>query len=142
MATEAKQTVHTGNTVYIMIAGKIVGRAQSVQGERSYGTTGIYELGSIMPQEHVYLRYEGSITVDRFRMKKENFYKLGITALGEEILKRDVIEFLVVDNLTKEVIISYRGCSAVSYDENFNTNEIVSERAVFQYLSASDTRGS
>jgi hypothetical protein len=139
MATQAKQTVHTGNTVYLMVAGKVVGRAQSAQGERQYGTTGVYEIGSIMPQEHVYLKYEGTITVNRLRMKKENFYSLGITALGEEILQRDIIDLVVMDNLTKEVIIAYRGCSAVNYNESFTANEIVTEECQFMYLSSSDT---
>ena len=82
MASEAKQTVHTGNTVLLMIKGKPVGRAQSASGRREYGTTGVYEIGSIMPQEHVYLRYEGTLTVERLRMKKENFAKLGYASLG------------------------------------------------------------
>ncbi len=140
MSTEANQTVHSGNTVYIMINGKIVGRAQSLQGEREYGTTYVYQIGSIMPQESIYLKYAGTITVERLRMKKENFFSLGIAALGEEILKRGVIEMLVVDNLTKEVIISYRGCSAVSYNESIQANEILTEQLQFQYLSASDTK--
>lgn len=109
MASEKKQSVHSGNTVYIMVGGKIVGRAQSASGQREYGTTGVYEIGSIMPQEHIYLRYEGTITVERLRMKKENFAKLGFASLGEEILTKDVIDLVIVDNLTKDVIISYHG---------------------------------
>ncbi|AKA61286.1 virion structural protein [Staphylococcus phage Stau2] len=109
MASEAKQSVHTGNTVMIMVKGKPVGRAQSAKGQREYGTTGVYEIGNIMPQEHVYLKYAGTITLERLRMKKENFADLGYASLGEEILKKDIIDILVVDNLTKQVIISYHG---------------------------------
>lgn len=109
MASQAKQSVHSGNTVMLMIKGKPVGRAQSASGTRSYGTEGVYEIGSIMPQEHVYLKYEGELTVERLRMKKENFAKLGYASLGEEILKKDIIDIVVIDNLTNEVIISYHG---------------------------------
>ncbi|AAY53328.1 virion structural protein [Listeria phage P100] len=123
-----------------MIKGKIVGRCQSASGERSYGTTGVYEIGSIMPQEHVYLKYEGSLTVDRLRMRKEDLAKLGITALGEDILKRDVIDIVMMDNTTKEVIIAYRGCSAETYNEEIKANEIVSESARFLYLSAANVK--
>lgn len=138
MASEAKQTVQTGNTVLLMIKGKPVGRAQSATGQRSYGTTGVYEIGSIMPQEHVYLKYEGTLTVERLRMKKENFAKLGYASLGEEILKKDIIDIVVIDNLTKQVIVSYHGCSANNYNETWNTNEIVTESVEFSYLTASD----
>lgn len=137
MATERKQTVHSGNTVYIMIDGHVVGRAQSASGQRSYNTTGVYEIGTIMPQEHVYLKYEGSINVERLRMKKENFANLGIASLGEDILKRDIFDLVVVDNLTKDVIISYHGCSAENYNEEFRANEIVTESINFLYLYAS-----
>lgn len=132
MASQAKQTVHTGNTVLLMIKGKPVGRAQSASGRREYGTTGVYEIGSIMPQEHVYLRYEGTLTVERLRMKKENFAKLGYASLGEEILKKDIIDIVVVDNLTKQVIISYHGCSANNYNEEWRTNEIVNKIATLK----------
>lgn len=118
MASQAKQAVHTGNTVLLYIKGKPVGRAQSASGRREYGTTGVYEIGSIMPQEHVYLKYEGTLTVERLRMKKENFAKLGYASLGEEILKKDIIDILVIDNLTKQVIISYHGCSANNYEKD------------------------
>ena len=53
MATQRSQTVHNGCTVLLKVKGKVVGRAQSLDGRRSYGTEGVYELGSIMPQEHI-----------------------------------------------------------------------------------------
>lgn len=136
MATQNEQTVHTGNTVLLMVNGKVIGRAQSINGERQYGTTGVYEIGSIMPQEHVYLRYEGTITLNRFRMKKESLDQLGLAALGEDILQRGVIDIVVMDNLTKQVIISYRGCSAESLSETFSAGEITAEDSTWQYLTA------
>lgn len=140
MASVTNQSVHTGNTVYLMINGRVIGRAQSASGERQYGTTGIYEIGSIMPQEHVYLRYEGSLTLERMRMKKEDLAKLGITALGEDILKRDVIDIVMMDKLTKEVVVAYRGCSAQNYSESFTANEVVSESATFLYLTSANVK--
>lgn len=137
MATQNQQTVHTGNTVLLMVNGKVIGRAQSIDGERQYGTTGVYEIGSIMPQEHVYLRYEGTISLNRFRMKKESLDQLGLSALGEDILQRGVIDIVVMDNLTKQVIISYRGCTAESLSETFSVGEITAEDSTWQYLTAS-----
>ena len=136
MASVTNQTVHTGNTVYLMVAIKIIGRAQSISGERQYGTQGVYELGSIMPQEHVYLRYEGTITLERFRMKKESLDQLGLAALGEDILQRDIIDIVVMDALTKEVIVTYYGCSCSSRSESFSSGEIASESSSWQYLSS------
>lgn len=137
MSNVHEQTVQSGNTVYLMANGHVVGRAQSVAGERQFGTQGVYEIGSIMPQEHVYLRYEGTIDLERFRMKKESLDKIGLGALGEDILERGVIDIVIMDNYTKEVIIAYRGCTAINLNENFTANEIVTENASFYYLTSS-----
>lgn len=137
MANVYEQSVDTGNTVYLMANGHVIGRAQSINGERSYGTEGVYEIGSIMPQEHVYLRYEGSVTLNRYRMKQESLDKLGLAALGEDILEKGVIDIVVMDNLTKQVIIAYRGCTAVSLNENFEVGAIAGEELEMTYLSAS-----
>ena len=142
MASVLNQSVHTGNTVYLMIGNRIIGRAQSASGERSYGTQGVYEIGSIMPQEHVYLRYEGNLTLERMRMKKEDLASLGITALGEDILLRDVIDVVMMDNLTKSVVVAYRGASAVSYSESFTSGEIVSESSQWSYLTSASVSNS
>ena len=136
MASVTNQTVHTGNTIYLMVANKIIGRAQSISGERQYGTTGVYEIGSIMPQEQVYLRYEGTITLDRFRMKKESLDQLGLAALGEDILQRDIIDIVVMDSLTKEVIVTYYGCSCNSLSESFAVGDIAGENSTFCYLTS------
>ena len=60
MASINNQTVQTGNRIYIQIKNHVIARAQSLSGSRSYGTQGIYQIGSIMPQEHVYLKYTGT----------------------------------------------------------------------------------
>lgn len=136
MATQANQKVHSGNTVYLMVNGKVIGRAQSIDGTRSYGTEAIHEIGSIMPQEHVYLRYEGTISLSRMRMKTESLDQLGLTALGEDILTRDVIDIVVMDNLTNQVIVAYHGCSANDTSETFAEGQVSTEDATFSYLEA------
>nr|WNM56060.1 virion structural protein [Staphylococcus phage S-CoN_Ph38] len=40
--------------------------------------------------------------------------------------------------MTKDVIISYHGCSAENYNEEFRANEIVTESINFLYLYASN----
>lgn len=136
MATVDDQSVQTGNTIYLMVQQKPIGRAQSFNAERSFGTTGVYEIGSIMPQEHVFLKYTGSIQMERFRMKKQSLATLGFAALGEEVLKLPIIDIVAVDNLLNEVIIAYRGCSIDTYNEDYRANEIVTESARFYYLTS------
>jgi hypothetical protein len=120
-----------------------IGRAQGIEGERSFGTEGIYELGSIMPQEHVYNRYEGAFSVERFFIRKKalnygDLKSMKLASLGEEVLKQDIITFEVVDKYTGELVRAYHGCSIVNYRETFRVNSIAGEHATFTYLYARD----
>lgn len=95
MASVMEQTVHAGHTISIKYKGTTIGRIQGFDGERSYGTQGVYEIGSIMPQEHIPLRYEGSLSVERFFVRKSDLHGLGIGSMGREILKKGVIDIVV-----------------------------------------------
>ncbi|WAB24957.1 tail tube protein [Lysinibacillus phage vB_LfM_LysYB1] len=139
-ATQEKQTVHSGATVLLMIGNKVVGKAQGIDGRRSFGTEGVYEIGTIMPTEHVYNRYEGSVSIDKFFLKKDNLKSLGFAALGEEVLKLDILDIVVVSKADNSVIRAYRGCSIQDYSENFRANSIAGENASFVYLKASDSK--
>ena len=137
MTTAAKQSVHSGHTILLKIKGKTIGRAQGIDGDRSFGTEGVYEIGSIMPQEHVNNRYEGSINIERFFVRENDLANAGYAALGEEVLKRDIITIEVVDKYTGKIIRRYHGCTIVSYRETFRVNAIAGENAVFTYLRSS-----
>lgn len=138
MATVANQSVNTGNRIYIMAANHLIARAQSLTADRSYGTEGVYELGSIMPQEHVYLKYQGTLTLERFRMVADNLAsaKLSIAKLGEDILQQDIITINIMDSVTRGVVESFYGCTASSYNTAYRANQIVSESINFFYLSS------
>lgn len=136
MANITNQSVHAGHTIKLKINGIEVGRAQSIDGRRSFGQEAQYEIGSIMPQEHVPLRYEGTVTLDKFKIRKKSLKELGLAALGVGILNMDVIDIEITDRYTSDVIVVYRGCSLQDYSENFRVNAISGENASWTYLSA------
>lgn len=138
MATVANQSVNTGNRIYIMAANHLIARAQSLTADRNYGTEGVYELGSIMPAEHVYLKYTGTLTLERFRMVADNMAsaKLDLARLGEDILQKDIITINIMDSVTRGVVESFYGCTASSYNTAYRANQIVSESINFFYLSS------
>ena len=145
MVMESKQTVHSGHTIQIQIGTTVVGKAQGLEGERSFGTEGVYEIGSIMPVEHVNNRYEGSLTLERFFVRtsddqKGDLVKAGYASLGEEVLKRDIITIAVYDKTVNPptLIRSYEGCTIVNYRETFRVNAIAGENATFTYLKSSN----
>lgn len=139
MASIKDQTVHSGATILLMIDNKVVGRAQGISASRSFGTEPIYEIGSIMPAEHVFNRYEGSVRVERFFVKKKSLKDLGLAALGEEVLQMNLIDIVIVSKEDNSIIRAYRGCSIADYAEDFRANAIAGENATFLYLKASDS---
>lgn len=142
LATVSNQTVNTANRIYIMAQNHLVARAQSLSASRNFGTEGVYEIGSIMPQEHVYLKYTGSVTLERFRMVSSNLASAqmgAIAALGEDILSKDIITINVMDSVTKNLVESFYGCSASSYSTAYRSNQIVTESIEFLYLSSGTT---
>lgn len=138
-ASQSTQTVHSGATVLIMVNNKVVGKAQGLDGRRSFGTEPVHEIGTIMPKEHVQNRYEGTATLDRFYVKKQSLADLGLAALGEDVLDLDIFDIVVVDKLSKEIVRAYRGCTISDYSENFRVGTISGENATFSYLKATDS---
>lgn len=136
MASVTQQQTHAGHTIRLKIDGQEVGRAQSVDGRRSFGTEGQYEIGSVMPQEHIALRYEGTVTLDKFKIRKKSLAELGLAKLGVGILNMNVIDIEITDRFTGDIIVVYRGCSLSDYSESFRANAIAGENASWMYLSA------
>jgi len=136
MASISKQTAHAGHTIKLKIGGVEVGRAQSVDGKRSFGQEGQYEIGSIMPQEHVPLKYDGTVSLDKFKIRTKSLKDLGLAALGVGILNMGVIDIEITDRFTNDIVVVYRGCSLNDYSENFKANAIAGENATWSYLAA------
>lgn len=97
-----------------------------------------------MPAEHVYLKYTGSVNLEKFRMITDNLASasMAIVALGEDILQKDVIDINVMDSVTNNLIETYRGCTAESYDTSYRANDIVTEQISFLFLSCSNSANS
>lgn len=139
MAKVDDYTVQAGHTILLKIDGVTVGKAQGLEGDRSFGTEGIYEIGSIMPVEHVNNRYEGSVSLERFFVRNGDLAKAGYASLGEEVLKKNIITIAIYDKITGALVRSYEGCTIVNYRETFRVNAIAGENATFTYLRASNS---
>lgn len=128
------QTVHAGHTVTIKIGTTAIGKAQGLEGERNFGTEGVYEIGSIMPQEHIPMKFEGSVSMERFFVRNGDLKKLGFTSVNEEILKKGTITIEVTDKYTGKLVRAYYGCTLVTYRETFRVNALAGENATWTYL--------
>ncbi|MBU5669512.1 hypothetical protein KQI68_06625 [Peptoniphilus sp. MSJ-1] len=136
MASINEQTTLSGNLILIKVNGVEVGRAQSLEPRIGYGTEGVYELGTIMPQEHVHLRYEGSFTLSRYLLRKDSLVEAGMVGIGEDILKIGVIDIEIQNKVDNKTLRVYRGCTFTDYTESHRANAISGEDATVQFLSA------
>lgn len=140
MATLANQKTETTNRIYIMMKNKLIGRAQEMNTDIDFGAQNVYEIGNYMPQETVFLRYQGTLNLQRFRTIINDLAddSMGVSALGEEILKRDVLDTNITDSITKKVVATFRGCSANTSNLSFQANQITSEQIQMYFRSASN----
>ena len=134
MANITQQQVATGNILQLVIGGKVVGLAQTVDGRRSFGTEPVHGIGNFMPVEHVQLRFDGTLTVDRFFIRIADLRSLGLVAVGSDILSLGVVDILVIDTVSNKVLRQYVGCTVSDYTETFRANAICGENATFRYL--------
>jgi hypothetical protein len=136
MSIVKDQPAHAGHTIRLKIDGIEVGRAQSISGRRSFGTENQYEIGSILPQESVPLRFEGTVSLEKFRIRKKSLVEIGLAAYGAGILNLNVIDIEVTDRFTGDIVIVYRGCTLQETSEDFRANAMSGENATWLYLSS------
>lgn len=132
-----QQTV-TANNISLTIQDHTIGRAQNASSRVEYGTQGVYEIGSIFPAEHVYTKYEGTLTLERVLLWNQNLAEMHLAPLGEDVLATGTTNVVIKnkDNSNK-VICAYIGCTAQNYSMNVQANTMVSETLNMVYLKAS-----
>lgn len=137
MADKNSQTTFSADLVSISIAGNIIGRAQDASSTVEFGTTNVYQIGSIAPVESDYLKYQGTVTLEDMRLRSSDLIELGIAAIGaDEILTKGVIDVIITDKGTGNVVAAYRSCTANSYRLTIRANELVTEEIEFTFLNA------
>lgn len=134
MANLVNTKTAAGHILKLLIDNKEIGRAQSIDGQQDFGTENQYQIGSIMPQESIPLRFQGTVTVDKFLIRQASLAELGLAPMGVAILLMDVIDIQVIDRYSGLTIETYHGCSLQTQSKSFRANAIVGENATWTYL--------
>lgn len=143
MATLAGQKTETSNRIRIMFKNKQIARAQSFRADTDFGAENVYEIGNYMPRETVLLKYQGTLTLNKFRTTDSmNLADDGmdISAIGEDILTRDVLDVNVTDTITNALVVTYRQCTSTSLSFNWEANQIAAEEMSMYFRTASNGR--
>jgi predicted acyltransferase (DUF342 family) len=137
-----QSTVHTGNTVVIMVdigAQSIkVGRASNLTPNERFNQERVGEIGEIKPVEYVPLRYEGSFSLTKFKIIKNSLKQAGIVPTVDNVLTKPALTFTIIDKITSLAITSFVGCVCDDYRETIAANAIIGEDATFFYINRID----
>lgn len=136
----SKQNAQSHVGVSIRIGGHEIGsgRIQSFNADHDFGLQAVRGVGDFNPVEHVHNAYDGTVTLDAFRIRTKDLVKLGLAALGKDILKLPVIDVVLYDKVDKRVYRVYEKCSCARYSERIQDGAICGENATFKPIDARD----
>lgn len=127
----------TGNLIQIMVAGKVVGRIQSISSRESFGTEPVYELGSMMPAEYVTNRWQGTLTIEKYQLRRSQFDGLPV-AYSENVLTSELFDVVVIDKATGVQLEKFIGCIQSDAGKTFQANRAANQNVTFFYMDHDD----
>jgi hypothetical protein len=138
MSNLRNQQVHAGHTIRLKVDGVEIGRARSINSRVSFQQEPVPEIGSIKATEHVTTSYNGSVTLDKFKIRRKSLRDLGLARFGLGILNMDVIDIEVTDRHTNDIIEVYRQCSLTEYSSTHSAQALSGENASWVFIEADD----
>ena len=139
MATSLDQKAESGHLVRILAKtanGMVaVGWARSASNPQNFGTEGAYVVGSYMPMEHVPQRWSSQITLNSFRIRKNDLRTLGVIGYAEEIETLPLLDFEILDKVDGSVIRVIEGCTPTTLNYQVTANAFSGEDVSFEALN-------
>lgn len=133
--------VRSGNIIMAMFDGQQIGLIQNVSMQDDYSPEPASGIGDIHAQEYVPTMARHSLSVTGLLLRKEQMRAAGIIfENGDDALVGRVIDIVVADKETAEVLRTYRGCSYASGSMDVQKHSIVVQSAQFYALDV-DGRG-
>jgi hypothetical protein len=132
------QKVASHVSVSIQYQGKDIGsgRAQSFTADADYGLQPVHGVGDYFAAEFAPLRFDGTITMDTYRIRLQDLVDLGIAALGEKILELGVFDIVLFDTIAKKAYRTFRNVQTGRHSESIREGAICGENATFKYTEA------
>jgi len=127
--------VISGNTCMVMFDGKQIGLIQDVSMQDDYSPEPASGIGDIHVQEYVPTMARHSLNVSHMMLIKDSMSAAGIKMEnGDAVLQGLVIDIVVANKETGEIIRRYRGCTYASGGIDVRKHTIVMESAQFMAL--------
>lgn len=129
------QKVRSGNTILAMFDNQEIGLIQNVSMQDDYSPEPASGIGDIHAQEYVPTMARHSLNVTGMLLRKQAMIAAGIAfENGDAALRGLVIDIVVADNQTSEVLRTYHGCTYASGSIDVQKHSIVMQSAQFLAL--------
>lgn len=134
------QKVNSGNLFIVLVDGKPVGLAQSVDMQDDYGLEAASGIGDIHTIENVPTQARHAVSVEEMSLRKANLRQLGIIPEnGDGALKGIVFDIVAQRRDDGTVSRKYVGCSYASGSVHLRKHSIVVSSAQFHALDVQGT---
>jgi hypothetical protein len=128
----------SGNRTIILMDGKEVGLIQSVRMSDDYSPEPASGIGDIHAVEYVPSMARHNITVQQMCLNTNTMRSLGVSAAnGDDMLRGQVFDFLVVSKDDGQILRKYEGCSYASGEAEVQKHAIVMATGQFNALNVS-----
>lgn len=135
--------VQQGSQVLFVAKGSVLGYAQRLTPNESYGTSNFYGVGAFGPQDIQPLQFSGSVTISGGRLylggwagakttKERLFYH------GTDMILSGDLDIMVWNAVTQAPDIILLGCVASSYSPTWQNNAYTLQTATFNYKDSMD----
>lgn len=114
------------------------GRIQNLSADQDFGLQPVHGVGDYNPVEHAPTRFDGTLTLDTFRIRKKDLVKLGLAALGSKVLQFPIFRIQLFDKVGRKVFRTYKGCSIGRYSERFQEGAICGENATVKFIDVDE----
>lgn len=130
MASKDNQRVRSHLQARIYLGGVNIGsgRTQSFDADHDFGTQPVHGVGDYTPVEHVFLKFNGTISMESFMLRTDDLVTLGVAALGAEILNLGVLDISLYDE-KQNLLRTYQDCVIQRYRESIREGQICGENA-------------
>lgn len=132
----ADPKVKSANRYVVLMNGKAVGIAQSLDMRDDYSPEPVSGIGDIHAIEFVPSMARHTISVDEMVLVTKSLRELGITAEnGDDILNGNVFDIEVQNKDTGETMRKYTGCSYAGGGVQVRKHAIIVSNATFNALN-------
>lgn len=129
MSNPKESFLSSGHQITLKVGGKEVGAARGIEIHQDFGIEPAYVIGTTLPMEHVPQRWNGTLDLDKFYIRKELGSGANFDVSSEGVLTVNAVDIEIIDKDSGETILVAQGCTLTSSSISIAANAFTGEKA-------------